>query len=126
MVLTYRRLLSRDTTQKSQQSHHRCGLATQQRSASLSARLLAATCFCFRFIRNKEKAEKGKERGDRQFVEKKTFITAKERVVSRLGGRNKNVPTKQYESAVSLSGQPRRATEEAARDCDPRRTPHQS
>lgn len=102
MVLTYRRLPSRDTTQKSQQSHHRCGLATQQRSASLSARLLAATCFCFRFIRNKEKAEKGKERGHRQFVEKKTFITAKERVVSRLGGRNKNVPTKQYESAVSV------------------------
>lgn len=137
---------------KSQQSHHRCAVATQQRSASLSARLLAATCFSFHFIRrNKEKAEKGKERGDRRFVQKKTFITAKERVVSRLGGRNKNVPTKQYESAVSvlvvshagpqwihagpqrrqretviheehctnLSGQPRRATEEATKDLQP-------
>lgn len=62
-------------------------------------------CYLLLFSRYKKQREgrEGKvERRQRVCAEKEIFIAAKERAVSRLGGRNKNIPTKQYESTVSV------------------------
>lgn len=55
---------------------------------------------CYLLYKKQREGREGKVERQRVCTERETFITAKERAVSRLRGRNKNIPTKQYESTV--------------------------